>query len=153
MTGINVTDGFVVLFFVASIALGIWRGFIRELLTLITWILAAYLAFVYGKQVGDLFTFVESAVMQEWLGMALLFFAVLLIGGILKFLVCRAFSISGPSTIDRIAGFAFGVVRAIAIMVAIVVAMPGNVMEQTWYKDSKLMHIVQNGVSMFEKML
>ena len=150
MTGINVTDGFIILLFVASIALAVWRGFVRELLTLITWILAGYLAFVYGKQVGDMFTFIKSAVVQEWLGMALIFVSVLLIGGILKFLVCRAFSIGGPSTIDRVAGFVFGVLRAVAIMVAIVIAMPGNVTEQPWYKDSKLIHIVQDGVSMFE---
>lgn len=149
--GLNLADGFVIVLLIASSAIGVYRGFIREVLTLITWIFAAYLAFMYGKYAGDIFTFIDTTSLRDGLGIALIFFVTLLIGSLIKFLICKAFSIAGPSIVDRIGGFAFGVARACALIIAVFLIAPNTVKEQSWYVKSKIMPTFNTAATLIAK--
>lgn len=135
---LNVADGFLIALLAMSAIIGIYRGFVREVLTLITWVVAAYFSFLHGKEAGNMFAFVESESIREGFGIALIFFTILLLGSIIKFIICRAFSVAGPSIIDRIGGLAFGVARAFALVIAVFLIAPNSVKDQSWYADSKL---------------
>ena len=77
---LNVADGIVIAVLVISAGIGIYRGMVREILSLVTWIVAFYLAFMYGKDAGVLFSFVETSAIRDGLGIAAIFFAVLIMG-------------------------------------------------------------------------
>lgn len=138
MIGLNVADGFLLFLLLISAALGLYRGLVREIITLITWILAVYLSFMYGKEASHLFSFVETESIRNGFSIALVFFATLLIGAIIKFIICKAFSIAGPSVVDRVGGLAFGVVRACSLIIAVFLLAPNSMKEQSWYAESKL---------------
>ena len=60
-------DIVIIAFFAVSILIGIYRGFVREVLSVASWALAAYAAFRYGEQVS---VYIKPYVNQEPLDLA-----------------------------------------------------------------------------------
>lgn len=149
--GLSTADGIVIVLLVVSAAMGIYRGLLREILTLITWVVAVYLAFKFGKDISGMFSFVEASSIREGLGIAFIFFSVLLLGAIIKFIVCKAFGIAGPSVVDRVGGLAFGLARVCVLIIAIFLIAPNSIQEQSWYAKSKIMPTFNAAATMIAK--
>lgn len=81
---------------------------------------------------------------REWLNNRLgsgMIFVSIIIGIVGKFFAFKAFNIGDPSAFDRLVGAGFGVARGYAIVVLTMVSVVGSpVVEQDWYKESKLVH-------------
>src|SRR5690348_4649003 len=105
---LNFADGLIILILAISTIIGIYRGFVRELMTIVTWIIAGTVAYMYGKIVGEYIFFVDSTTAKEILGMIAVFIVVVFIGHLLKLVVLKAAKISGVSPIDRLTGALFG---------------------------------------------
>lgn len=147
---LNIADAFVICLILLSTALSIYRGFVREVLTIVTWIIAGWLAVLWGKEAGQIFVISDSEIIKEMLGMVTVFFAVILVGMVLKFLVFRAFSIGGPTRLDRFAGCLFGFARGMLVIMAVLWIAPENTIKQPWYTESVLVpkiHIVADMVA------
>jgi membrane protein required for colicin V production len=139
MTGLNIADWFVLLLLFISTAIGFYRGFLREMLTVITWIIAGMIATSYGKDVGEIFVFVETPALKEVFGIFAVFMSIVFVGFVFKYLICRAFNITGASKLDRLAGGVFGWIRASAIIIGVILASPPAVFQQNWYQKSVIM--------------
>lgn len=147
---LNAADAFVIGLVLISTVLAIYRGFMREAVTIITWIIAGWLAVLLGKPTGQIFVISESDLIKEILGMVTVFFAVIFIGMTFKFLVFRAFSIGGPTRLDRFAGGLFGFARAMLVLMAVLWIAPENTIKQPWYTESVLapkIHVVADMVA------
>jgi membrane protein required for colicin V production len=129
----------VVLF--GSAAFGAWRGFVREVLSLLSWVLAAILAWSFADDVGGFFTSLggEPALRQA-LAFVLLFITVLIIGAIISFVVHRAF-VKGDFARwpNRLLGAAFGIGRGVVILTIVfllagLTALP----QRSWWRDAAL---------------
>ncbi len=138
MAGLNIADVFIIITIVISTAVGIYRGFIRELLTLVTWIIAGILAYMYGKVVGQYIFFLDNDTFKEIAGMLAVFIAVVCLGLLIKLIVVKAAKISGASTVDRITGAFFGVLRGCLIVVLLLLVSASNITSEDWYKKSRL---------------
>lgn len=137
MLDLNGADVAVIGLIAVSTLIGVYRGLLRELLTLITWTVAALIAYAYGKNAGEYFTFVQSAGIKEILGILSLFIIIVLIGFIIKLIVCKAAKFSDASRLDRISGFLFGFMRGCALVMAILLLSPDAINKQAWYKKSQ----------------
>lgn len=147
---LNIADAFVIGLILLSTILAIYRGFVREALTIITWIIAGWLAVIFGKEAGQIFVVSDSDTIKEMLGMVTVFFVVVIVGMALKFLVFRAFSIGGPTKLDRFAGALFGFARGMLVIMAVLWIAPENTIKQPWYTQSVLVpkiHIVSDMVA------
>ncbi len=138
MSGLNIVDGYIIALLLLSALIGIYRGFLREFLTIITLIMASAVAYLFGKQVGQLFTFIDSDLIKDICGMFCIFIVVFIIGFIAKLLVFKICKVSGPSALDRITGAMFGLLRGVAVVVAVLLMVNQAIMAQNWYKKSKL---------------
>lgn len=137
---LNIADGIVIALVLFSTIIGAYRGFIREIVTIFTWIIAGYLAYLNGNTFGRLFTFVETPAIKEVLGTVLVFFMVLILAALIKFILYRAFTFSKPSPLDRTSGALFGFIRASLIIIVILLIAPAEIVaQQPWYKSSLLM--------------
>ncbi len=131
-------DILIIVFFVISVMIGIYRGFVREVLSVGSWVLAALVAYRFGETVS---TYIKPYINQEPLDLAIayvvVFLAALIALSVLSHIIGQVFSSSGMSGIDRVLGSVFGVLRA-AVIVAILIlvgrfmAMDG----QQWWLDS-----------------
>ena len=125
-----------------SILLSLWRGFVREAVSLAGWIAAFVVANMF---VGEMATF-----LQQWIvnvtgryvaAYALLFAGMLMVAGIVGKLSAQVVKVTGLTLLDRFLGTVFGFARGIIIVLVVVyvlrqLAPPQNLL---WLDESQLM--------------
>ncbi|WP_194787718.1 CvpA family protein [Pseudomonas sp. UFMG81] len=116
------------------------RGFVKEALSLVIWIVAGALAWMFG---GSLSVYLESYIqtpsMRTIAGCAILFVATLLVGAMLNFLIGELIRVTGLSGTDRFLGMAFGAARgALLVVVAVGLLSLGPVQQDPWWQESRL---------------
>lgn len=107
-------DWCIVAVFLISILVGLLRGFAREILNVLTWVLAFGLAWLLGEFVAGLLTnHISNPQIRAVSAYAALFVAGLLIGALLTHLLTEWIRGSFLDGIDRTLGGAIGFVRAL----------------------------------------
>lgn len=129
----------VIAILLASLALGLWRGLIGEVLALLAWILAALAAWQFGPEIGALMTAIADPGLRVLAGYAAVFFAVLVVLGLLRLAVRGLLKALGLTAVDRLLGVLFGLARGMLI-VLVVVAVGGmtSAPKAPWWKDASL---------------
>lgn len=131
-------DIVIIVFFAISILIGVYRGFVKEILSVTSWALAAVIAFKFGEQAS---VYIKPYIKQEPLDLAVAYVAVFLLSliafSVISHIMSQIFNASGMTGFDRSLGSIFGAIRA-AIVIAILV-MIGRFMaldNQQWWLDS-----------------
>lgn len=137
--GLNIADVSILILLLFSIFISVYRGFTREFITAITWIVAGTVAYIFGESFGQTLTFIDSNVGKEILGTVLIFMGVLIICYAVKILLFKVFKISGISVVDRLLGGVFGLFRGSVVVIAVLLLATENIKEQEWYKKSRLL--------------
>ena len=114
-----------------SVVSAVKTGFTREVIGLITAIVALFCGlWFYGAAGAFLLPYVSSPAIANFCGFFLLFCGILLLGGLTGILLSRLLKFAGLTWFDRILGAAFGCVRglllAIALVLAILAFTPGD---------------------------
>lgn len=135
----NWVDYSILSFIGISVILGIWRGFVREAMSLITWVSAITIAIVYFEPVSNWITMISMVGLKMIIAFVLLVLSTLIVGGILSHLITRLIKFTGFGTTDRIVGTFFGLARgAVIVAVAILVAGPTPLSKDPLWVESKL---------------
>ena len=100
-----------------SCIFGLWRGLVREVLSLVTWVLALLVARTYSEVlVNFLFMSIDDVTVRYVAAFALIFIAVMMLGTFLNFLMSKLLVFTGLKLIDRILGGLFGIARGMLIV-------------------------------------
>lgn len=137
---LNVADLIIVGIIGISVVVSLMRGFVREALSLATWIIAVYVAYQFSSVLGgQLAGFIKSGSTRTAVAFIGIFLLIVIAGAILNFFIGRLISVSGLGLVDRLLGVLFGVVRGI-LMVALVVLMiqASPLAERHWWQESQL---------------
>lgn len=121
-----------------STLIGLWRGFVREALSLATWVFAFWLAWVFSDEAAGWFArWVETPSLQMVSGFALLFVVVLIVGALVNHFAAIALERTGLTGTDRAVGTAFGLLRGVVLVTAVVLAgMLVNLDRDPWWQQS-----------------
>jgi membrane protein required for colicin V production len=130
--------GVIVILF-ASLALGLWRGLIGEVLALLAWILAALAAWQFGPEIGALITAIADPGLRVLAGYAVVFISVLIVLALVRLAVRGLLKALGLTAVDRVLGVLFGIARGMLI-VLILVAVGGmtSAPKQPWWERATL---------------
>jgi len=125
-----------------SILVGMLRGFVKEVFSLLIWAAAFALAYQFG---GDVASVMEDQVTlpsaRAAMGFAGVFILVLLVGGLMAYLIGRLVDSTGLTGTDRLLGGAFGIARGLALVVAcVLVAGFTPIPADPWWKESAGIH-------------
>jgi membrane protein required for colicin V production len=136
----NWADYCIVAALVLSVLMGLWRGFIGEVLALGCWVLAFWVAWTFGDKLAAQFTAITLPSARLLLGYAICFIAVLIAGAIVSFLMRKLIAGSGLSGSDRLFGMVFGLLRGLALVTLTVLILgftplPGD----PWWHESQLL--------------
>jgi membrane protein required for colicin V production len=137
MTGF---DFAVIAIVVLSALLAFFRGMVREVIALASWVAAVVLALMFEDRVAALLPTIESApAAQHVLAFALVFVVVLIAGTIAALLLSRMVRAVGLGFLDRLLGGVFGVARGMAIVLLLVlVAGLTALPRELWWQNAAL---------------
>lgn len=134
------TLDFLILIVLGAFALlGLWRGFVRELLSLVVWVVAG--AWLLADIAAPLFRALSTdAIAQQVLGFALVF-VLLLVGGALAARLIDKLLVRGAvlRVSNRALGAAFGAARG-AVVVVLVFLLAGltAIPQRAWWREARL---------------
>ena len=121
MTGI---DWILLGVLVFSAMVGLWRGLMFEVLSLLGWIAAFFLAQWFAPTVGAYLPVKGlSDSVHYAAAFALTFILAVMLAGLIAALVRKVVSVVGLRPVDRVLGAAFGALRGIVILLAVAVVV------------------------------
>lgn len=133
-------DYVVVAICVASAAFGFWRGFVKEAIALMTWLVAIVLAWQAAWLVEDsLGEWTAAPELRVWAARAIIFVAVLIVGGLLSWLMRALIRKSGLSGTDRSLGAIFGLARGVLLVGLVAIAIDlADFETESWWSEARL---------------
>ncbi|HET7921912.1 MAG TPA: CvpA family protein [Gammaproteobacteria bacterium] len=102
-----------------SALISLFRGFLRETISLVTWIIGFWLALRFAHPLGSLFGFVHNPSVRVVIGFILIFVVVLMAGATSNYFVAKLVKRSGAGMADRVLGVLFGMVRGVVIVLVL----------------------------------
>ncbi len=133
-------DYCILVVFLLSVLIGVWRGLTRELLSLLTWLFAFAMAWWLGDEAATMLASkVSDPTLRKALAMAGTFFLGLLIGALVTHAAVQAIRDSRFSPADRTLGGGVGLLRA-ALIVTLFVLVAGRLgaRDDRWWQQSLL---------------
>lgn len=135
MPALSATDWVLLAVLALSLAVGLWRGLVREVLALMGWVAAFYLAQLEAPRMAQWLPMSgSSATLRYVAGFVVVFVAVLVLSTVLAWLIRRFLSVVGLGVLDRLLGGVFGLLRGgvILLVLTVVVSMTPLVHTPTW---------------------
>ena len=136
---INVVDGVLLFILVLSAIVGMWRGLVYEVLSVMAWVVAFVLAQHYAGRVAEWLPMGSASPgLRTAAGFAVVFVASAFAGGFLAWAVKKMVAAVGLRPIDRVLGGAFGLLRGAVVLlaVAVVVGMTPLQSQPGWQSSS-----------------
>jgi membrane protein required for colicin V production len=142
---VTIFDYLVLLVMGCSVIIGTLRGFVREVLSLASWVVALVVANAYGEALAGM---LPEMIPGESTRLIVAFIALFIGTRLLMALVSRTLSelikASGLTLVDRGLGSVFGVARAILIVVAVALLCgTTSIPQQPFWKDAVLSPLVE----------
>jgi membrane protein required for colicin V production len=120
----NWLDFVLALILIASGVAGLRRGLSRQVIGLVSGVLALLLGIWFYGTVGFyLLPYASSRTMANAGGFAIVFCVVLILGALVSFVVGRFLKVTGLSIVDHFLGAAFGVLRGLVFAIAIIMGV------------------------------
>ncbi len=121
-----------------SVLLGLFRGLVYEVLSVLNWLAAFLLAQWLAPQVAQLLPLAAAGEPIRYAaGFVLVFIAALFAGGLLAWLTRKLVEAVGLAPVDRTLGGLFGLVRGtVAVLALAVVVHLTGLKEATWWTES-----------------
>jgi membrane protein required for colicin V production len=125
---------------IVSVVVSLFRGLIREVLSLLIWVGAFWLAWTFVDDGASMLSnVIELPSARALIAFVGLFLAALIVGGIINYLVGQMISKTGLSSTDRFFGAFFGLGRGIIAVTAMVLFLQATPFTQDpWWSESRL---------------
>lgn len=119
----NWADYFILILIALSAVIGLWRGLLREVISLATWAAAIAIAFLFAEDgAAHLVAYIDIPSLRVAAAFSGLFLATLLLGGLVGILASQLVHYTGLTGTDRVLGMTFGLARGAAIVALLVLA-------------------------------
>ena len=137
-TGLVTLDFIFAAVLVVSLLLGIWRGLVYEVLSMVNWVLAFALAQWLAYDVAGKLPMDGAADgMRYAAGFALVFILAVFAGGLVAALFKKLLTAVGLQPVDRALGAVFGLARGVVMVLAATVVISMTPMKSgDWWQNS-----------------
>jgi membrane protein required for colicin V production len=136
----NITDYLVIAAIVISAAVGALRGFLREALAVVTWVVALFIAWHFSDLVEPhLGGLLAGSHVKPWAARVIIVLLVLLVGAGIGASLGHFVRLSIFSGLDRFLGFVFGALRGFVLLgVFVILGQLLRLDGERWWRESIL---------------
>ena len=132
MQAISAVDWILLAVLGLSLLLGMWRGIVQEVLSLVGWLAAFYVSQMYAPMAAAWLPMEGSSQMLRYAaGFVTVFIAVLIATVLVSWVVKKLVSAVGLGPLDRLLGSLFGLMRGVVILLAVTVFVGMTPMRDT----------------------
>jgi membrane protein required for colicin V production len=138
-------DYFIVALIILSALISLMRGFVKESISLLTWIMAFWVALTFVDNLDAMLAgTIETPSVRILVAFTILFVVTLVIGAMINHFVGLAVKKTGLSGTDRMIGVLFGTARGVLVAAALVLlGMLTEVNRDPWWEDSTFIPIME----------
>ncbi|CAM5199711.1 CvpA family protein [Oligella ureolytica] len=132
----------------ASGILGLLRGFLKEVFSLLAYILSFLAAIWWGPNlIPMLARYIDQAVLTVGLAYFLVFIASLLVLGLLNKTLAALLDVTGLGSADWGLGFLFGIFRGVIIVLILVLIAGWSALpRELWWIESSFAHLAVDAI-------
>ncbi len=151
---LNIADYLIIATVVISGTVGLMRGLLREVIALVTWIVAAFVAWHFaGSLEPHLGGLLAQPDVRPWVARLILFVAVLLLGHAIGVVVGHFVRLTLLRGVDRFLGLVFGLLRGVVIVgAAVIVCETVRLDSESWWHESALLPFGQDAADVLWSM-
>ncbi len=151
----NWVDLIIIVIIVISALISLVRGFVKESISLASWVVAGFIALRYFTALADLLKpYIESPTIRSGTGFAILFVCSLIVGAVINFMASQLVSKTGLSGTDKSLGVVFGAARGIIIVIMLVLLAGLTPMpSESWWKESTMVEYFASMASWIKDIL
>jgi membrane protein required for colicin V production len=137
----NVFDYTLIVIVFLSVLVGLTRGFVREIVALLTWIAALTIAILFAQELA---VYIKPYIKTEFAALMVsfgfLFLATFVIGALLNYFIFDVFSQAGNVMItNHLLGGLFGFVRGLILAFLVIFLFYNTTLkEEKWFTEAKL---------------
>ena len=132
-------DNLILIVIAISSAFGVRRGFIKEIMSLLSWIAALLVSRVYSVSFASIIeNLIDNPSVRYVIAFSVLFVIIIMLGTLLNHLMSKLLVVTGLKTIDRLLGAVFGVARGTVIVLVGLFILNVFVSESEWWQQSTL---------------
>lgn len=123
-----------------SVIVSLLRGFVREVMSLASWVVAFIVASQFYPYLAVYLTQIESEYVRNGTAIGILFIATLIVGAVVNYVLSQLVDKTGLSGTDRVLGACFGFLRGVLIIAALLFFVDTftNFSQSDAWKSSKL---------------
>ncbi len=136
-------DGVIIVLILLSMLIGFFKGFVKESISLATWIAAIIIGLRFSPEMANhLPVSIDNEIIRISIAFALLFIAVLVIGGLINYLISQFVKKTGLSGTDRLLGLIFGALRGgliVTLLVLLATRLVPGMQSEPWWQQSRMM--------------
>ncbi|MCW8886814.1 MAG: CvpA family protein [Motiliproteus sp.] len=136
----NWADWVIIAVIAVSALISLKRGFVKEALSLVTWVAAFIVARLFTDNLSTILaSYIDTPSARVVAAFVLLFVATLFTGALINKLIGMLIEATGLSGTDRVLGMVFGIARG-GLIVVVLVALLGMtpVIQDRWWQQSTL---------------
>ena len=143
----TIFDYLVLFVLVSSVVISTLRGLVKEILSLLGWIVAFVVANAYGATLAPMLPeLLPGETARLIMAFVLLFLGVRILMGLLSLALGTVIEASGLSLADRGLGGLFGLARGVVIVLAaVILCSMTSIPQQDFWKDALLSPLAETG--------
>jgi membrane protein required for colicin V production len=145
--GVTLFDYLLLFILAASVLISTMRGLVREILSLLSWLVAFVLANAYGATLAPMLpSMIPGEAVRLMVAFVALFLGVRVLMGLLSMAIGAVLTASGLSLVDRGLGGLFGLARGVVIVLAVVIVCGMTAIpQQDFWKSALLSPLAESG--------
>ncbi|MBI5437370.1 MAG: CvpA family protein [Nitrosomonadales bacterium] len=141
MTGF---DFAVIAILLVSLLIGLWRGLVYEVLSLVGWPVAFVLSKLFAGDIAPMMPGGQETI-RTALAYAAVFIAALIVWGVLAWLLSKLLKAVGLGWLDRTLGGLFGALRGVLVVLVLVwLAGLTHIPEQPFWRTAQTSRMAEN---------
>lgn len=122
-----------------SAVIGMVRGLVREVLSLLSWFAAFIVGLMFADQVSAMLPASWGAASMRYvIAFAVLFVGTLIAASLLQWMIGHLISSTGLTSTDRFLGLLFGAARGFLVTIVILIGLREIVHETQWWNEAIL---------------